>query len=380
MPYAGTYTAKATYNGVSSNAVTVEVSTKGATYTGTVKFIRLSISVDSGSAVVLTDSSGTTIKSYTQGSNAELVYLSALGTYTASASLSGETTSGSVNCSAYGDFTLALAYRALDQTMLSTIASAVSAGNLNNVSWSTLSSISDALESDKCTDDDIIEAKKLLKLYKTVAYNSTTTVYCHIIGVLQDHLGSEKRGFTMWVTATATPLSTSSKALHITSSAINTSNTNSGGWGDSNVVRPALQSGGSIYKLFDTSLTDVIKSKTTYYGANYSSTSSAVADIEDKMFLLSGYEVYGESYSTSYGYYANEGTGASHNEQYQLFANEGITRSNCSKLSCSSYCWLRSVYYSYSGNFLIVYTVGSLVNSGHYGASNSLGCCPAFCI
>ena len=104
---AGTYSASAVYENVSSNTISVAATTSGSTYNTSVTFITLTVTVDSGSTVIATKGSST----YTKVSTGTAVfYLPSTGTWAVTSSLSGDTTSGSVSISSYGAYALTLNY------------------------------------------------------------------------------------------------------------------------------------------------------------------------------------------------------------------------------------------------------------------------------
>lgn len=105
--YSGTYTISATKEGVTSSQTTKSVTTSGTTYTATVTFITLTVTVTSGSVVTATN--GSTSKTLTSTGTAKF-YLPNTGTWNVTASLSGETASGSVACSSYAGYSLELSY------------------------------------------------------------------------------------------------------------------------------------------------------------------------------------------------------------------------------------------------------------------------------
>ena len=102
----GTYTISATKEDVSSNTASVNV-TAESTYTATVKFIRLTITSPSGSALTLTKGD----KTFTKTTNGtDVFYLPSTGTWSGTITKSGETATGSINCAAYQDYTMELAF------------------------------------------------------------------------------------------------------------------------------------------------------------------------------------------------------------------------------------------------------------------------------
>lgn len=104
---AGTYSVYATYENVNSNTVTVNAITSGSTYTASVSFITLTVSIKTGSTVVVTKGS----YSYSKVSNGTAVfYLPETGTWSVTASLSGDTATGTISCSSYTAYSLTLNY------------------------------------------------------------------------------------------------------------------------------------------------------------------------------------------------------------------------------------------------------------------------------
>lgn len=104
----GEYTITAIKDGASSNSTSVEV-TDETTYTATVKFIVLTVNTPAGSRLVLKNG-GEPFKEVESTTGTEVFYLPNTGTYNGEITKSGETATGSVNCSAYQDYTLELAF------------------------------------------------------------------------------------------------------------------------------------------------------------------------------------------------------------------------------------------------------------------------------
>jgi len=103
---AGSYTITATKEDVSSNNASVNV-TAEQTYTATVKFIVLTVTSPSGSALTLTKGDKAFTKTTT---GSDVFYLPSTGTWSGTITKSGETATGSVNCAAYQNYTLELAF------------------------------------------------------------------------------------------------------------------------------------------------------------------------------------------------------------------------------------------------------------------------------
>ena len=105
--YAGTYSVTATKSGVSSSTASASVSTSGGSYTATVKFCTLTVTIDSGSTVKAVN--GSTTLTATSNGTAKF-YLPNTGTWSVTATKNGETATGSVACSSYTGYTLELSY------------------------------------------------------------------------------------------------------------------------------------------------------------------------------------------------------------------------------------------------------------------------------
>ncbi len=145
----------------------------------------------------------------------------------------------------------------------------------------------------------------------------------------------------------------------VRNSSMNSSNTNSGGWGECLMrtsTMPTLQSG-----MPDT----LAKVKVPY--VDYDNQSSILYS-DDYMFLPAEKEVFGTSYYspvaeanalTLFAYYRNGGS------PIKNFSGQPV------------WWWLRSVYPDNSSHFCSVYTSGG-AGSGY--ASNSYGVAPCFCI
>lgn len=247
---------------------------------------------------------------------------------------------------------------------------------LNDISWEDIGRISDAgLASSYFSVGD----RKAVALSGTVGSLSLSgTYYCYIIGI--DH-NSSKEGtnrihFQFGYTAASGGVhiafidstygsSSSSACFHM-----NSSNTNSGGWSSSyarGTLCPAFKSA------MPSDLQAVLKT-TTKYSDNTgggSNTASYVTAISEEVFLLAEFEVFG---TRSYANSAEK----NYQAQYAWYsAGNSKVRYRHSSTGSTASWWLRSVYAGYSGSFCIVDTSGS---ASSYGASNSRGFAPAFCV
>jgi hypothetical protein len=103
---AGTYTVSGTYGGAGSNTASVNVTTNGASYTATVKFITLTVTAPAGSTI--TAKNGSTTKTGTGGT--VTFYLPNTGTWAVQAMKDGETADDTVSVTAYQAYSVELAY------------------------------------------------------------------------------------------------------------------------------------------------------------------------------------------------------------------------------------------------------------------------------
>lgn len=103
----GSYTVKARYSDADSNTATVSATTNGGSYNATVSFITLEVTIDSGSAVTVTNGSKTL-----SGTSTGTVkfYLPNTGTWSISATLGDQSASGSVSATAHTAYTVELSY------------------------------------------------------------------------------------------------------------------------------------------------------------------------------------------------------------------------------------------------------------------------------
>lgn len=141
---------------------------------------------------------------------------------------------------------------------------------------------------------------------------------------------------------------------------MNSSNTNSGGWGGC-ALRATLR--GDIWNQLPSDLRDVIKEVTKKTSAG--GASGIINSISDTLFLFAEKEIFGSKQ------YSVDGEGT----QYARFttSNTRIKKLNGS----ATYWWLRSPRSSYADIFCAVLASGA----ANYGiASNSRGVCFGFCI
>lgn len=105
--YAGTYTVNATKSDAPSSAGSVNITTNGGVYTVTVTFCTLTVSINSGSTVTVTNG-GVTLNGTSTGT--VKFYLPSTGTWTVTATLNGETATDTKACTSFTGYTLEMSY------------------------------------------------------------------------------------------------------------------------------------------------------------------------------------------------------------------------------------------------------------------------------
>lgn len=103
----GTWTVRASAEGVESNRETVEIDTEGETYEATLSFITVTITADPGSTVTCTD--GTTTRSGVSV-GAMTFYLPNTGVWQITATKDGQTASETLTVGSYAPYTVTLNY------------------------------------------------------------------------------------------------------------------------------------------------------------------------------------------------------------------------------------------------------------------------------
>ena len=182
-----------------------------------------------------------------------------------------------------------------------------------------------------------------------------------IIGIEHDDLadGSGKAGLTFLTTSTTI------------SSRVNATDTNAGGWEQSE-LRQKMNSG-EIWNLMPSDFQSKVKSvRKLTNNAGGTDRNATVTATSDRLFLLSYSEIVPTSHwASSYPWSSSEGT------QYEAF--KGKVTNNYSGNAClqiGGYWWERSVYPNTSANFL--YVSGSGDPSSNDRATSSRCVSPAF--
>ena len=159
----------------------------------------------------------------------------------------------------------------------------------------------------------------------------------------------------------------------ITKRQFNSTQTNVGGWKDSE-LRTYVN--GTIYNALPSELQNVIT--TTKVISGHGATSSEINfETQDKLYLLSGHEVWEDGTSLQINEYDTSYNNA---KQLDYYKNQGATADNSDGATKQyngrdDYWWLRSAYSFDAYGFLRVHFVGNLNNAG---ADFSTGVSPAF--
>ena len=155
----------------------------------------------------------------------------------------------------------------------------------------------------------------------------------------------------------------------ITTHRFNSTNTNVGGWKDSEMRTYVNE---TIYKALPSDLQNVITT-TRVVSGHGSKAGEANFETQDKLYLLSSEEIYGDFASSSSSQYD---TALGTSKQLDYYKNLGVTTTNYSLAAKSNfYWWLRSAYSIYNHAFLLVYSVGYWTG---ISADGENGISPAF--
>lgn len=168
----------------------------------------------------------------------------------------------------------------------------------------------------------------------SVKLTNGKTMEYRIVGINHDDLadGSGKAGLTFEVTNGA-----------LSQQRMNATNTNTGGW-EKSELRGRLNTG-DLWALLPSELQSKMKSVTKMTDNKGGGSAGKPSATNDKVFLLSTTEVYGDL----------DSDGA----QYEYYKSKGVTRSNYSGASSRGIHWTRSVDPGGSMNFRYVYSYGN---------------------
>ena len=153
----------------------------------------------------------------------------------------------------------------------------------------------------------------------------------------------------------------------------NNSETNVGGWKD---LKLRTYINGTMYNTLPSELQNVISSTKVISGHGRTSVEKNF-ETQDKLYLLSGHEVYEDGTSDQISPYD---TSYDTTKQLDYYKNKGVTTSSYAVAikqynGSNSYWWLRSASYSNTSNFLYVINSGNwtAISAGYYN-----GVSPAF--
>ena len=289
-----------------------------------------------------------------------------------------------------GSFTTKITSDVVTDAIVSKLSAAASSRSLSALSIDEFILIGESLQKKGTASKAYSAAVACAKAgsYFTFTYGGSTTVYATLVDVLHSYAtdGATKLGLDFMVSAGA--VSTSAMmgtANGVTTMSMNSSNTNSGGWGSS-AGRTTLNS--TILNNFPSDLKAAIKTRHVPYCPTYNSTSATVSYTDDKLWLMSYSEVYGkdvDAWMVSQGWFSTANHAWMNNEGEQLtwFKNAGIaangSTSNYSALiGGNTNRWLRSCSPNSSGSFGGVYYGTGYPND--YSAGSSRAVFPCFSI
>ena len=314
VPEAGTWSVSATLGGQTSDTKTVSITDS---YAVALTFFSatITVNVDSGASVTL-KKGGTTIA--TKTSNGTAVFtVTETGAYTVTATKNGQTTSGSVNVVS-GTISYSLTLSFLKD-------------NFADNDWSA-----------------IIAACHSGSVPSTWVVGNSKTMTINGASYQVDIIGKNHDTYAAGGTA---PLTFQLHDCYADTKAMNSSNTNSGGWKNSAMRTTHLP---AILALMPTEVQNGIRevSKKASVGGK----SSTIETVSDKLFLLSEIEIFGSVNSSKSG----EGT------QYAYYK---AGNSKVKNVSGSAYIWWERSPYAYADtNFCYVASDGG-ANSSRAGSS-----------
>lgn len=256
---------------------------------------------------------------------------------------------------------------------------------LDNNAWSTIKAVSDlGLAANFWSVGD----RKEIVLNGTVGqitFNNYS-VYAFIIGINHNestegsnriHFQVGKSALTGGADIAFVDSSNGSSVSQAGYFSMNATNTNSGGWSNSqmrtNICGTSLDSMNTFIAALPSSLRSVLKSVTKYTNNTGQSTSrSAVTSTTDFCFLLSEYELFGSTTNAN-SYEANR---QAHYAYYS--AGNSKKKMSYNNTSQGTSWWLRSPRASRSTQFCNISSAAT--SSSYTSAYNSSGFCPCFCV
>ena len=373
---AGTYTVQAVRGDAISDTAEIEVTQNGGSYTTTVHFCVLTLTAPVGSEV--TASCGdTTLTAIVSGNNENgtvVFYPPELGTWSITATLGTDSTNATVAATEYKNYALTLTYinAVLEKNEWKVIRKVSDEGKAKNW-WS----VGD-------TKSVTINGKVGATTISSLKVDAFIIGFNHNSGKEGSNrihflLGKISGKFVGLVDSSYGSTTSTSGAF-----TMNTSNTNSGGWGSSQMRSKVLGSASSptsptantLMAALPSDLRAVMKSCTKYTDNNGGgNTASNVSSTTDYLFLLSEYEVFATHQ------YCNDAE-PNYQAQYDYFkAGNSKVANKHSATGTAAVWWLRSPNYryniTYNTYFCAVSSSGSL---DYYNANYAYGVVPGFVV
>ena len=366
----GNYVVQATmtnsYGNATSNSQAVNVVDNGGSYTATVKFIRLTVTIDAGSQITI--SKGDTNISLT-GTGSDQVYLPSTGTWAVTASKDDLDASAEVECSAYQDYSVELAY--IQEV-------------LGDNSWEMIKRVADADEGANWwsvgdTKSIVLNGKIGILQANVMAIDVFILGFNHNASREGQHLIhfaiGKISGKQVALCDSQYNDYTSSTCFHM-----NSNDDNGGGWNQSYMRKTILGNSGSpssppsnsLLAALPADLRAVMQSVNKYTDntGNGGNSSGAVTATVDWLWLLAEFELYGSRT------YANQYERNSQ-QQYDYFkAGNPKTFGKHNATGTVVWAWSRSPNYNNNNNFVIFNTDGTANNNN---ANNSGGLFAGFC-
>ena len=369
----GTYTVSAHKDDAESDTAAVSVTENGGAYTATVHFCRLVLTAPIGSAITASCGDATLTATITGSDETGSVtlYPPTLGSWTITATKGDDNTSEAINATEYKDYTLTLDYvnPVLDKNEWKVIKKVADAGKGANY-WA------------------VGDTKRITLNGKVGATTiSSLKVDAFIIGFNHNSSkeGSNRIHFLLgkisgkFVGLVDSYYDPSGYATTSGAFTMNTSDTNSGGWANTQMRSTVLGAAGAptnptantLLAALPADLRAVMKSVTKYTDntGGGSNSASAVTATTDYLWLLAEFEVFGSRT------YANSSEPSSQ-AQYEYFKAGNSKIAYKHSAAGTAAAWrLRSPYYG-SGDYFCAVDSGGGANG--YGANRSLALVPGF--
>jgi hypothetical protein len=373
---AGTYTVQAVRGDAISDTAEIEVTQNGGSYTTTVHFCVLTLTAPVGSEVTAScgDTTLTAIVSGNDENGTVVFYPPELGTWSITATLGTDSTNATVAATEYKNYALTLTYinAVLEKNEWKVIRKVSDEGKAKNW-WS----VGD-------TKSVTINGKVGATTISSLKVDAFIIGFNHNSGKEGSNrihflLGKISGKFVGLVDSSYGSTTSTSGAF-----TMNTSNTNSGGWGSSQMRSKVLGSASSptsptantLLAALPSDLRAAMKSCTKYTdNSGGGNTASNVSSTTDYLFLLSEYEVFATHQ------YCNDAE-QNYQAQYDYFkAGNSKVANKHSATGTAAVWWLRSPYYNIYINtgtsFCAVSSSGSLDCSyAHY----AYGVVPGFVV